>query len=316
MLATDRIFFLIGCHSVKYTSWGSITVSCTTFSEPEGLRRTNQTAVEILVEDTGCGITPDKLEGIFREFEQVQSSEPKSTNDTGVGQWLSFHYKPFIHIKSVRLGLGLAVVARIVEQLGGQLRVNSTVGKGSRFSFLMPLALSVERTLSRQGRSSLSSGSSRASPGMHTSSRSSSVRSGGFAENDINNLVEALSSNHETSVSREFLLTDAGRQAEGSRSSLNHTPRPSTGILEATDSQVPIRPVKIHSLNTEIPLRKSTPPRSNAEGTIPNVLRQPSPTPHVSAEKLAQGKLRVLIVEVSRCYEFSALPFEHALFPG
>jgi hypothetical protein len=217
----------------------------------------------------------------------------------------------------VRLGLGLAVVARIVEQLGGQLRVNSTIGKGSRFSFLIPLALSVERTFSRQGKSSLSSGSSRASPGMHASSPSSSVRSGGFVENDINNLVEAFSSNHETSISRQFLLTDEGRQAEGSRSSFNRTRRPSTGIFEVTDSQMPIRPVKMHSLNTEIPPRKRTPPRSNAEGTIPSILRQPSSTPHVSAEELAQGKLRVLIVEVSHCcHQFSALSFEHTLFSG
>lgn len=35
------------------------------------------------------------------------------------------------------LGLGLAVVARIVEQLGGQLRVDSKVDEGSRFSFLV-----------------------------------------------------------------------------------------------------------------------------------------------------------------------------------
>ena len=42
------------------------------------------------------------------------------------------------------LGLGLAVVARIVEQLGGRLRVHSDVGKGSRFSFLIPLTVSGE----------------------------------------------------------------------------------------------------------------------------------------------------------------------------
>ena len=38
-------------------------------------------------------------------------------------------------------GLGLAVVARIVEQLGGQLRVDSKPGVGSRFSFLIPFTL-------------------------------------------------------------------------------------------------------------------------------------------------------------------------------
>ena len=46
----------------------------------------------------------------------------------------------FIHAPQY-LGLGLAVVARNVEQLKGQLRVESNVGEGSRFSCLIPLAL-------------------------------------------------------------------------------------------------------------------------------------------------------------------------------
>ena len=70
---------------MKYTSTGSITVSCKTYGEPEGLRKMNQTAVEIIVADTGCGISQEKLASIFREFEQVESSEPKSTTGPGVG---------------------------------------------------------------------------------------------------------------------------------------------------------------------------------------------------------------------------------------
>ena len=45
----------------------------------------NQSAVEIIVADTGCGISQEKLASIFREFEQVESSEPKSTTGPGVG---------------------------------------------------------------------------------------------------------------------------------------------------------------------------------------------------------------------------------------
>jgi len=94
----SRTFILV-CRStdqfltVKYTTSGSITVCCTTFGEPEGLRSTNQTAVEIIVADTGCGIAPEKLESIFREFEQVESSEPKTSSDAGVGAFFSpqFH---------------------------------------------------------------------------------------------------------------------------------------------------------------------------------------------------------------------------------
>ena len=71
---------------VKYTTQGSITVRCQTYGEPEGLRAPKQTAVEILVADTGCGIPSDKLESIFREFEQVESSGPtKSGQAAGLG---------------------------------------------------------------------------------------------------------------------------------------------------------------------------------------------------------------------------------------
>lgn len=72
--------------------------------------------------DTGCGIPTSKLESIFREFEQVESAQPKTSIAPG-------------------LGLGLAVVARSVEQLGGQLRVDSKVDHGSRFSFLIPFTV-------------------------------------------------------------------------------------------------------------------------------------------------------------------------------
>jgi len=97
-------------------------VSCRSFNEPDDLRNSKQTAVEITVGDTGCGIPANKLENIFREFEQVESAQPKTSTAPG-------------------LGLGLAVVARSVEQLGGQLRVDSKVDQGSRFSFLIPFTL-------------------------------------------------------------------------------------------------------------------------------------------------------------------------------
>lgn len=102
---------------MKYTQQGTITVSCRTFNEREDIRNSKRVSVEIIVGDTGCGIPACKLENIFREFEQVESAQPKTSTTPG-------------------LGLGLAVVAHSVEQLGGQLRVDSKVDQGSRFSFL------------------------------------------------------------------------------------------------------------------------------------------------------------------------------------
>ena len=72
---------------VKYTREGGIKVTCQVFKEPQGLRDDRQVAIEIIVADTGCGIDSSKLESIFREFEQVETSSP-SANDVipGLGK--------------------------------------------------------------------------------------------------------------------------------------------------------------------------------------------------------------------------------------
>lgn len=80
------------------------------------------------------------------------------------------------------VGLGLAVVARIVEQLGGQLRVDSQLNEGSRFSFLLPLGTESEGALSSPSTASLSRSATR--------SRSTSQSA---QDNQIDDLVQALS---------------------------------------------------------------------------------------------------------------------------
>jgi signal transduction histidine kinase len=74
---------------VKYTEEGSVTVEARAFDEPHGLRDPDGIAVEIIVADTGCGISSAKLESIFREFEQVESMDQtidNSSNNEGVGK--------------------------------------------------------------------------------------------------------------------------------------------------------------------------------------------------------------------------------------
>ena len=67
--------------------------------------------VEIQVSDTGVGIPPDRLSAIFDDF---------------------------VTTKKRGLGLGLATSRRIVEQLGGSIRVSSDVGRGSTFTVRFP----------------------------------------------------------------------------------------------------------------------------------------------------------------------------------
>ncbi|KAF7365436.1 ATP-binding cassette transporter [Mycena venus] len=268
-------------NSLKYTAQGSITVGCTTFGEPEGLRGPRQTAVEIVVADTGCGIAPERLGTIFREFEQVESMEPRTSSGGGVG-------------------LGLAVVARIVEQLGGQLRVESKVNEGSRFSFLIPLALSEEGDeLVMTSPAASSNNSSLKS--LRVRSRKPSLESSG-STGEIDSLVEALSSNHMASQSLHHRRTRS--------SSPNSIELPSSGtsvmqgVFGVSDSNMPIRPVKVDGYGLDTPAIPSSGEDLKAS---PFVLESPSspgelppPTPAMECPPAIVpdlSKLRVLIVE-------------------
>ena len=84
--------------SVKYTESGKVTVECHAFDEPAGLRDSGGVAVEIVVADTGCGIANDKLESIFREFEQVEMDQHAQTQaqDQGLGMFPHTACAPYL----------------------------------------------------------------------------------------------------------------------------------------------------------------------------------------------------------------------------
>jgi hypothetical protein len=251
-------------------------VRCSTFGEPEGLQDRHHTAIEISVADTGCGMQSDKLEYIFREFEQVESSEQKPSGEAGVGMnsisVMSEHRLTPTALFSL-LGLGLAVVARIVEQLGGQLRVESKADEGSRFSFLIPLALSIEGNARYDHRSDHSPRGS-----IRIRTRSPSQRS------EIDSLVEVVTSNHmsmsgnSSPRSPRKLIEDKAAPPPPRRSS-------GPGSLEALGSQIPVRPIKFdsHELDIITPLKSLVAPA----------------TSHFGVDNAANPiKLRVLVVEV------------------
>src|SRR5207253_5335245 len=76
------------------------------------------TNVEIAVRDTGIGIAPEDQGALFEEFRQVGRDATRKAEGTG---------------------LGLALTKRFVELHGGAVRVQSEPGKGSTFSFTLPL---------------------------------------------------------------------------------------------------------------------------------------------------------------------------------
>ncbi|MFS8120612.1 MAG: ATP-binding protein, partial [Microcoleus sp.] len=99
-------------NAVKFTREGKVTISAT-------LVKLEKDSVKISfeIEDTGIGITVDELPKIFAPFEQVGNT-PRHTEGTG---------------------LGLAISHQLVEIMGGELKVESTLGRGSIFSFELEL---------------------------------------------------------------------------------------------------------------------------------------------------------------------------------
>jgi GAF domain-containing protein len=77
------------------------------------------------VSDTGIGIAPDQLENVFGEFRQGDATIASEFGGTG---------------------LGLSITKKFIEMHGGRIRVESELGKGSTFSFTIPLRVERART--------------------------------------------------------------------------------------------------------------------------------------------------------------------------
>jgi two-component system phosphate regulon sensor histidine kinase PhoR len=75
----------------------------------------------LTVEDTGIGIPAESVEYIFERFYRVDKSRARASGGSG---------------------LGLSIVKAIVEKLGGHVSVASEIGKGSKFSVVLPLTRS------------------------------------------------------------------------------------------------------------------------------------------------------------------------------
>ena len=103
---------LVG-NAIKFTQAGEVVVEVASETAASGEAR-----LRFSVLDTGAGIPTDKLRAIFDPFTQADTSATRRHGGTG---------------------LGLAISSRIVERMGGQLTVESQVGKGSRFDFGLSL---------------------------------------------------------------------------------------------------------------------------------------------------------------------------------
>ncbi|KAK4195744.1 hypothetical protein QBC40DRAFT_17789 [Triangularia verruculosa] len=121
----------VTANAVEHTSAGFVRVE---LYLAELIER--RVRVEIVVQDTGAGMSNTQLDALFRDLEQVSTDEGDDMFSPVEDP--SDKDKPQ---KDRTLGLGLAVVARMLRNMDGQLRLKSELGKGSRFVMQLPFEL-------------------------------------------------------------------------------------------------------------------------------------------------------------------------------
>lgn len=110
--AIERVMLNLLSNAIKYTSCedGKIVVNI----------KTTEDNIEVSVKDNGAGIPNDKIDIIFDRFGQADTTLTRACEGSGIG---------------------LSLTQSIIELHGGNIRVNSIVGKGSEFIFQLPTIL-------------------------------------------------------------------------------------------------------------------------------------------------------------------------------
>ncbi|MBS2782182.1 two-component sensor histidine kinase BarA [Aeromonas salmonicida] len=104
-------------NAIKFTERGNVDVHI----EQTGSSNGNKVRLNVLIRDTGIGISEEQQRQLFQAFNQADSSISRRYGGTG---------------------LGLVITQKLVQQMGGQIRFESELGKGSIFSFSLDMDVS------------------------------------------------------------------------------------------------------------------------------------------------------------------------------
>lgn len=119
-LRLSQVLINLTSNALKFTERGEINVAV------EVMDRTADTvALRFSVTDTGIGMRPSQVAGLFESFNQAGATTTRKYGGTG---------------------LGLSISRQLVEMMGGDIRVVSTPGIGSRFSFIIRLGIADNAT--------------------------------------------------------------------------------------------------------------------------------------------------------------------------
>jgi signal transduction histidine kinase/CheY-like chemotaxis protein len=111
-------------NAIKFTTIGKVNITVVTSHQTETMQ-----TLEFCISDTGMGITNDNKESIFSAFTQADDSTARKFGGTG---------------------LGLKIAKNLVEQMGGQIWVNSVEQEGSQFFFTLSLGVSAEQPINQK----------------------------------------------------------------------------------------------------------------------------------------------------------------------
>ena len=100
-------------NSIKFIEKGRVKVEVNVLS-----RRSNDTSIQFVVEDTGIGMTPETLKRIFEAFYQGDNTATR---------------------KFKGMGLGMNITYELVKLMGGSIDVESEIGKGTKCTIIIPL---------------------------------------------------------------------------------------------------------------------------------------------------------------------------------
>jgi signal transduction histidine kinase len=104
-----QVLINLANNAIKFTEKGTVTITCLT----------RDSRVEVAITDSGIGIKDEDIGKLFKPFQQLDTGTSRRYEGTG---------------------LGLSVCKRILDMLGGDIRVKSQFGKGSTFTFTLPLS--------------------------------------------------------------------------------------------------------------------------------------------------------------------------------